>query len=93
MRPCHSKRSENSCAFDQFYESPAYAVDVAGSLTSSWFDLPPGSATIQVVASLLDHLQPLPEHRHHRLIEATEKLVEDGAWEREAAERLYEAVL
>jgi len=27
------------------------------------------------------------------LIEATEKLVEDGAWEREPAERLYEAVL
>jgi hypothetical protein len=42
-----------------------------------------------VVAAVLDHVDPLPEPPS-RLVEVTERLVEDGHIEREEAEELYE---
>jgi hypothetical protein len=79
--------------YDQFHDAPASCVDTACRIVCSELDLPPGSATIQVIAALLDHIDPLPEHQHHRLIEVTDKLVVDGAWGEDAAEAFYAEVL
>jgi hypothetical protein len=66
-----------------------YSPDVAGGFYCEELNLPQGGFKIQVVAALLDHLDPLPEPPT-RLVEVTEQLVEDGHIEREEAEKLYE---
>jgi hypothetical protein len=80
-------------AYEQISEGlHGCAPDTCGHAYSSELDLPPGSATVQVVAALLDHLEPLPEHPR-RLVEVTEAMVDAGHLDREAAEAFYEAAL
>ncbi len=88
------KKAFLETVYDQFLETSggAYAPSLSGSDYSSWLDLPSGSYLVQVVAALLDHVDPLPEPPC-RLVEVTEQLVEDGHIEREAAEAFYEEAL
>jgi hypothetical protein len=87
------KKAFLETVYNQFIESDGMAVpDIAGSIYASQLDLPPGSSTIQVVAALLDHLEPLPGP-DSRLVEVTEELVEFGHISREAADATYEAAL
>jgi hypothetical protein len=79
--------------YNQFIEADGMGIpDVMGHAYASELDLPPGSCTIQVVAALLDHLEPLPGP-DSRLVKVTEELVEFDHISREAADALYEAAL
>jgi hypothetical protein len=68
------------------------ALDTCGQIYCSELDLPPGSATVQVIAALLDHLDPLPEPPR-RLVEVTEAMVDAEHIDRETADAFYERAL
>lgn len=63
--------------------------DIAGSEYCGSVDLPAGCFTIQVVASILDALEPLSEPPS-RLVIVTEALVDAEHIDREEAEYIYE---
>lgn len=88
-----SKTAFLKTVYDQFYESgDSISPDSAGHLITSSLDLPP-SYTIQCVASLLDHLRPNKDHRHFRLVETTDYLVDCGVIDQEQAEQYLEKAL
>lgn len=63
----------------------------AGQFLASELDLPQAHFTCQLVADVLDFLNPLPdEGKRARLIEITEALVKTGHLEPDEAESLYE---
>jgi len=87
------KKAFLETVYNQFIEADGMASpDVAGSIYASQLDLPPGSFTIQVVAALLDRLDPQPGSER-RLVEVTESLVELDHISREEADATYEAAL
>ena len=87
------KKAFLETVYSQYWECcTGSPPDVAGSIYASQLDLPPGSFTIQVVAALLDRLEPLPGSER-RLVEVTESLVELEHISREAADATYEAAL
>jgi hypothetical protein len=89
-RLARRKKAFLETVYSQFQESGGLcSPDIAGSIYCEEANLPSGSFTIQVVAAVLDHVDPLPEPPS-RLVEVTEQLVEDGHIEREEAEELYE---
>jgi hypothetical protein len=82
------KKAFLEMVYSQYWEAGAgCAPDTAGHYYASELDLPPGSFSIQVVAALLDLVEPQPAPS--RLVQVTEDLVEDGQISREAAEDLY----
>ena len=68
------------------------ALDTCGHIYCAELDLPPGSATVQVIAALLDQLDPLPEHPR-RLVQVTEAMVDAEHIDRETADAFYERAL
>lgn len=87
------KKAFLETVYSQYWEGcTGMAPDVAGSIYSSQLDLPPGAFTIQVVAALLDRLEPLPGSER-RLKDVTEDLVELEYISREGAENIYEKAL
>lgn len=86
------KKAFLETVYSQYWETGGgCAPSVIGWYYASELDLPPGSFTIQVVAALLDHLDP--QEPPARLVQVTEDLIEDGQISREAADALYEAAL
>jgi len=67
-------------------------LDTCGHIYCAELDLPQGSATVQVIAALLDHLDPVPEHPR-RLVQVTEAMVDADHIDREQAEAFYERAL
>ncbi len=61
----------------------------------SELDLPQGSYWVQVVAMLLDHLEPVEKVTRHpaRWVEVTEALIEAGEIEEGEAEEIFRVVL
>jgi len=83
------KKAFLETVYSQYWEGcTGVAPDVAGSLYSSQLGLPPGAFTIQVVAALLDRLEPLPGSER-RLVEVTEALVELEHLSRGEADAIY----
>ena len=68
------------------------ALNTCGHIYCAELDLPQGSATVQVIAALLDHLDPVPEHPR-RLVQVTEAMVDADHIDREQAEAFYERAL
>ncbi len=82
-------------AYDQAIEDGIYngcPLGICSSIYSSELDLPSGCATVQVIAALLDFLDPLPEHPR-RLVVVTEAMVDAEHIDREEAEGFYEEAL
>ena len=66
------------------------ALDLASGHLASELDLPTATYICQLVAGVLDFLKPVAgEHKHARLAEITEALVEFGHLDADHAERLY----
>ena len=80
-------------AYDQVAEGlHGCSLDTCGQIYCAELDLPPGSATVQVIAALLDQLDPLPEHPR-RLVQVTEAMVDAEHIDRETADAFYERAL
>jgi len=87
------KKAFLETVYSQFVDTGGIGVlDVAGHAYASELDLPPGSFTIQVVAALLDHVDPWPAPGR-RLVEVTDQLLEWEVIDHETAQATYEAAL